>query len=145
MDETHAFLEAVTGRITDTEIDLHNGNPRKRIELWSRTEPLTLFGAAMSARSWEAILPVFNKIGEEFSNCTAYENEIIAAQASGDFAYTVAYEHVTCSIRDQEPASYVLRVTTVFRREDGDWKVVHRHGDALAGEAAAGRLSRSQS
>ncbi|MFC0534051.1 nuclear transport factor 2 family protein [Phytohabitans kaempferiae] len=30
------------------------------------------------------------------------------------------------------PAAYKLRVTTIFRREDGAWKVVHRHGDRLA-------------
>ena len=29
------------------------------------------------------------------------------------------------------PSSYILRVTHVYRREDGEWKVVHRHGDAL--------------
>ena len=26
---------------------------------------------------------------------------------------------------------YTLRATQVYRREDGDWKVVHRHGDQL--------------
>lgn len=26
---------------------------------------------------------------------------------------------------------YTLRVTQIYRREDGDWKVVHRHGDHL--------------
>ena len=24
-----------------------------------------------------------------------------------------------------------IRVTTVFRREDGNWKVTHRHGDPI--------------
>jgi ketosteroid isomerase-like protein len=27
---------------------------------------------------------------------------------------------------------YTLRVTQVYRREDGEWKVVHRHGDQLS-------------
>jgi len=25
---------------------------------------------------------------------------------------------------------YTLRVTHVYRREDGEWKIVHRHGDS---------------
>jgi hypothetical protein len=36
----------------------------------------------------------------------------------------------------------MLRVTTVFRREDGEWKVVHRHGDPLASQAAAQMVER---
>jgi ketosteroid isomerase-like protein len=24
---------------------------------------------------------------------------------------------------------YTLRVTHVYRREDGEWRIVHRHGD----------------
>jgi ketosteroid isomerase-like protein len=31
----------------------------------------------------------------------------------------------------------VLRATTIFRQEDGEWRVVHRHGDPVASEAAA--------
>jgi ketosteroid isomerase-like protein len=27
--------------------------------------------------------------------------------------------------------TFTLRVTTIFRREDGEWNVAHRHGDPL--------------
>jgi hypothetical protein len=79
---------------------------------------------------------IFETLGRQFSNCLAYRNEIVAAEARGDLAYTVALEHTTASINGAEPAPYVLRVTTIFRREGGEWKVVHRHGDAAADSGA---------
>jgi ketosteroid isomerase-like protein len=33
---------------------------------------------------------------------------------------------------------YTLRVTQVYRREDGSWKVVHRHGDRLSIDQSQG-------
>jgi hypothetical protein len=40
-------------------------------------------------------------------------------------------EHTNVSF-DGGPVRYVrLRVTHVYRREDGAWKIVHRHGDGL--------------
>jgi ketosteroid isomerase-like protein len=32
---------------------------------------------------------------------------------------------------------YTLRVTTILRREDGQWRVVHRHGDPPPDSASA--------
>ena len=143
MTDTEQFLATMRPRITETEIALHNGDSGPRIAMWSRTEPLTLFGAAMSAHGWGEIGPSFDTLGKQFSNCLSYENEIIAAGASGDLAYTVALEHTTASIKGAEPKPYVLRATTIFRREDGEWKVVHRHADALAAdsEAVVGQLT----
>jgi ketosteroid isomerase-like protein len=131
MTYTESFLSEAAPQFTNAEIALHNGDCAPRIAMWSRAEPLTLFGAAVSARGWAEIGPTFEWLGKTFSNCTSYENEIIAAEASGDLAYTVALEHTTASINGEPPHPYVLRVTTVFRREAEVWKVVHRHGDAL--------------
>jgi ketosteroid isomerase-like protein len=133
-------------RITEAETALHNGDPGPRIAMWSRAEPLTLFGAAVSGSGWDQIGPIFGSLGEQFSDCRSYENQIIAAEASGDLAYTVALEHTTASINGAEPQPYVLRVTTIFRREAGEWKVIHRHGDALAADSseAVGRLAQPQ-
>jgi ketosteroid isomerase-like protein len=37
---------------------------------------------------------------------------------------------------------YTLRVTQIYRREDGEWKVVHRHGDQLStGQILPGEAS----
>jgi ketosteroid isomerase-like protein len=132
MVDTEGFLATTMPRLTEAETVLHNGDPGPRIAMWSRTEPLTLFGAAVSAHTWAEIGPIFEWLGQTFSNCTSYQNEIIAAEASGDLAYIVALEHTTASINGAPPQPYVLRATTIFRREDGEWKVVHRHGDPLA-------------
>jgi ketosteroid isomerase-like protein len=64
---------------------------------------------------------------------SSYDNGIIAAGSSGDLAYTVGFEHTTAAV-DGVPRPYTLRVTTLFRRENGDWKVFHRHGDELQHE-----------
>ncbi len=106
--------------------------------MWSRTEPVTAFGAVKSGRDWAEIEPIFQALGRQFSNCVTYENEMVTAEARGDLAYTVALEHTTASINGGEPTTYVLPVTTIFRREDGEWKAVHRHGDALAADFGIG-------
>jgi len=51
--------------------------------------------------------------------------------------YSVALEHITASINGAEPTPSMLRATTIFRREDGEWKVAHRHGNALATDSDA--------
>ena len=55
-------------------------------------------------------------------------HEIIAAEVVGDMAYTVGYEHTQASV-DGQPRRYTMRATQVYRREDGAWRVAHRHAD----------------
>ena len=90
---------------------------------------------------------LFESLGTAFSDCTSYEFDVIAAGTSGDPAYTVGYEHTTATVNGV-PQSYTLRVTHVYRREDGEWKVVHRHADpsasATAGEVLQQLVSSSE-
>ena len=72
-------------------------------------------------------------MAETFSDCTSFSFELVAADVVGDVAFTVGYEHTQASI-NAEPRAYTLRVTQVYRREDGQWKVAHRHGDMLSSE-----------
>jgi hypothetical protein len=59
MTETEQFLATMGPRITAAEIALHNGDSGPRIAMWSRAEPLTLLGAAISGRGWREIGPIF--------------------------------------------------------------------------------------
>ena len=42
----------------------------------------------------------------------------------GDMAYTAGLERTSVSV-DGKPRTYTLRATQVYRREEGQWKVVH--------------------
>jgi ketosteroid isomerase-like protein len=43
---------------------------------------------------------------------------------SGDLAYAVGYEHTSVSMDGAPVEPYTLRVTHVYRREDGGWKLI---------------------
>jgi len=47
----------------------------------------------------------------------------------GDLAYTCGFERCTATKSDGGLVTTELRVTQIYRREGGVWKIVHRHGD----------------
>jgi ketosteroid isomerase-like protein len=58
--------------------------------------------------------------------------EVISGYSSGDLAYIVELERFRVKVGGaREPAPSSLRVTTVFRREEDGWKVLHRHADPI--------------
>lgn len=59
--------------------------------------------------------------------------EVLQVGASGDLAYWVGVQHATVQTDDMpRPGPLALRVTEIFRRENGAWKLVHRHADPHA-------------
>ena len=133
MSEVDDFLAETLPRLLRAEEAMHNGDPEPRLEMWSRNDPVSLLGAiGMVETGWEDLSKTFQWVASAFSNCTEYRFELVAAGASGDLAYTVGYEHSTASRNGGPVTPNTLRVTHVFRREDGEWKIVHRHGDGLS-------------
>ena len=137
MGEVNTFLDSTMPRLRAADTALHNGNASPRTAIWSHNDPVTLFGAAFSASGWAQLSATFDLLASRFSNCKSWEYEVLAAGASGDLAYIVGIEHTTASVSGATPELYELRVTTIFRRENGEWKVVHRHADPLPGSTSA--------
>ncbi|MFC5139276.1 nuclear transport factor 2 family protein [Actinomycetospora rhizophila] len=128
--EVEAFLDEMLPRQVAAERALCGGDAGPRGTTWSSRDPVTLFGGAVVLRRGrDEVSAVFRWLAGRFTELRAYDFELVAAGASGDLAYTVGFEHKTV-VADGAESTYTLRVTHVYRREDGQWRIVHRHGDA---------------
>lgn len=132
MSESSDFLAWVQTELHHAEAAVHNGDAAPRRALWSRDEPVSILGAVRNAFGQQELDDLFSDLATRFSDCTSYRFELLAYDVVGDMAYTAGLEHTTASV-DGEPRSYVLRATQIYRREDGQWRVAHRHGDAVTG------------
>jgi ketosteroid isomerase-like protein len=130
MSDLDEFLATTLARQVEAEEAIHNGDPEPRLAMWSTKDPVTVLGAVRTASGWDEVSQLFRWLGSGFSDCSSYRFELVAAGVSGDLAYTVGYEHTTASWDGIPLDPYTLRVTHVYRREDGEWKIVHRHADS---------------
>jgi ketosteroid isomerase-like protein len=115
----------------EAEFALHNGDAAARRALWSHNEPVSVLGAWRNAHGQHELNELFTSLARSFSDCTSYAFELQAYDVVGDMAYTAGLEHTSASV-DGQPRSYTLRATQVYRREGGEWRVAHRHGDTVA-------------
>ena len=128
--ETEAFLAEMLPKQRAAEQSIHDGDVEPRLALWSHADPVTLYGAKLTGTGWAELEPMFRDVASWFTESAEYEYEVIAAGASGDLAYTVGYEHNRVTVEGQQ-RTYTLRVTHAYRREAGQWRIVHRHADFL--------------
>ena len=131
MSERDEFLTWVQSDLVDAERAMMSGDDGPRREIWSRVEPVSVLGAWRNAVGREQLVEAFELLSTSFSECTDYALELISFDVVDDMAYTVGYERISASI-DGEPRTFTLRATQVYRRDDGAWRVVHRHADAMA-------------
>jgi ketosteroid isomerase-like protein len=130
MTDRADFRAWVESDLYDAELALHNGDAGPRRALWSRNEPVSVLGAWRNANGQQEIDELFTALGDSFSDCTSYAFELQAYDVVGDMAYTAGLEHTSASVEGR-PRTYTLRATQVYRREAGEWKVAHRHGDTV--------------
>lgn len=114
-------------------IAITNGNPGVYKSLYSRAEDVTLanpFGPP--ARGRRDVSATLDGAAEKYRDGEAVEFENVSTVMGADLAYTVEIERYRAPVGGaNQPTPVSVRVTTVFRREDGLWKVVHRHGDPI--------------
>jgi ketosteroid isomerase-like protein len=109
------------------------GNPEPVKELFSHREDVTLANPlGPPAHGWEQVGATIEHAASHFSDGRLVGVEIIEKHVTPEFAYTVWLEHAEGKVGAMEDiAPSTLRVTMIYRPEEGEWKVVHRHADPI--------------
>ena len=101
--------------------------------LYSRADDATLanpFGPPV--RGWEQIEQTMTRAATHYREGEVTGFERVSAYETEDLAYVVELEQFLTKLGGAtERTSLALRVTTIFRREDGAWRIVHRHADPI--------------
>jgi ketosteroid isomerase-like protein len=84
------------------------------------------------ARGWNDVSATLDRAAEKYRDGEVVGFENVSTVVTGDLAYTLEIESYRARVGGAQDATPVsLRVTSVFRREDGDWKLLHRHADPI--------------
>ncbi|MES1245977.1 MAG: TIGR03067 domain-containing protein [Acidobacteriota bacterium] len=112
------------------------GNPSPLSDLAARELPATFFGPGGGYQEGADVLATYTRDAGLFEPGSETHFEILHMAADGGVGYWVGFQHASAKMSgNAEPIPMKLRVTEVFRREAGEWKLVHRHADMLAAPA----------
>lgn len=99
-------------------------------------------GAELSPERWAAV-------GRFFKDGHDSTFELVQSYRSNELVVLAAIERTVAEVGGLAAQPWALRVTLVFRRDVGQWRLVHRHADPLvegislhkAAELASGQAS----
>jgi ketosteroid isomerase-like protein len=113
--------------------EIVKGNPEPCEVLFSHREDVTLgnpFGPF--ARGWSQAVETFTAAAARYREGEVVAFEPIARHVTDELACVVEVERYRSKVGGSDDLAPIsLRVTSVFRPEDGTWKLVHRHADPI--------------
>jgi ketosteroid isomerase-like protein len=109
------------------------GNNKPLEQLYSRRDDVTL------GNPFGPFVRGFDKVAEKMERAATYYRDgraigfdLVAKEVSKDLAFVVEVERLSSKVGDSEEETLVsLRVTSIFRKEAGEWKLLHRHADPI--------------
>jgi ketosteroid isomerase-like protein len=113
--------------------EIVRGNPGPFEVLFSHREDVTLgnpFGPF--ARGWQQVAETAAGAASRYRVGEIVGFEPIARHVTDDLACIVEIERFRAKVGGSDDVATIgLRVTSIFRPEDGTWKLVHRHADPI--------------
>jgi ketosteroid isomerase-like protein len=129
----NAVLEDTIERCHRALVTLLNGDATPWAELFSHRDDVTLgnpFGPFV--RGLDDVMSTAAAAADRYRDGEIVAFERVATYVGDDLACIAEVERFKARVGGNDEMSEVaLRVTSTFRREDGVWKVVHRHADPI--------------
>jgi ketosteroid isomerase-like protein len=109
-----------------------NGNIGPIKALYSHSDDATSFyGWGGYEKGWDEVSRRWDWAAQQFKGGTVSHRNITTVIGE-DLAYTTDIETFSVKMPAMEqPTQWANRVTHVFRFEDGDWRLLHRHANRL--------------
>ncbi|MCA1730031.1 MAG: nuclear transport factor 2 family protein [Actinobacteria bacterium] len=109
------------------------GDPEPMQRMFSHREDVSLANPlGPPVRGWEHVAATMERAASQFRDGEMAGFENVAKYVTPELAYIVWIERTRAKLGAREDADpFALRVTMVFRPEEGTWKVVHRHADPI--------------
>lgn len=105
------------------------GQPDEVLALTTSKEPATFFGPyGQTMQGPDVVRKYYEGVRDQFGTGGKGHLEILHSGESGDLAYWCGFQKAAIEL-EGKLVQTDLRVTELFRRENGDWKLVHRHAD----------------
>ncbi|MCA0294488.1 MAG: DUF4440 domain-containing protein [Actinobacteria bacterium] len=113
-----AFVEGDAGPLLGVSVD---------------TDPATIYAPTGAVVVGAKIVNAGNTAGAAtFAPGAENRFEILHSGSDGDLGYWTGIQRSKVVFKDKpEPVTMNLRITELFRRVDGEWKLFHRHSDLL--------------
>jgi len=109
------------------------GNNKPLEELYSRRDDVSLgnpFGPFV--RGFDKVAETMERAATHYRDGEAIGFDLVAKEVTQDLAFVVEVERLSSKIGGSEEETQVsLRVTSIFRNEEGEWKLLHRHADPI--------------
>lgn len=109
------------------------GDPEPKKRMFSRRDDVTVanpIGPPVRGRS--ALEDTLDRVTSRIAEGKPHEFQRISEYATADLAYVVEIERTGVRLADSDEIKpFSLRATTVWRREDGEWRIAHRHADPI--------------
>jgi len=108
---------------------MFTGDMKPMEDIWSHAADVTDMGPFGGREmGWDAVQASFAGQAKRKLGGHVVCKDLLV-RASGDFGYTLCNEHGKNMTAAGKPIVVEHRATNVFRRENGQWKLVHHHTD----------------
>lgn len=108
-----------------------SGHSGPFLEVWSHSDDVAILGAVGShAEGWDNVRRHLLGASQAL-DWTSLAVERLLTVRTGDLAVTVMLEHMARD-GDEEPRARTLRATQAYRRDDGEWRLIHRHANLVS-------------